>query len=66
MLLATCGGDASSNADLIQEVFKREMNYLHCSVAGIYVAPWCTAPAELGDKAEMIAQKMREGLQWIG
>jgi len=65
MLLATCGGEASSNADLIQEVFKREMDYLRCRVAGIYIAGSCTAPAALGDKPETIARQMMEGLRRI-
>ena len=36
-LLATCGGDIIDNTDLIREVYKREMNYLHCISMGIYL-----------------------------
>ena len=58
VLLATCGGSAESNGDLIQEVFSREMDYLHCQVLGKYIVPLCTIPSELGEKAKQTAQQM--------
>ena len=58
MLLATCGGSAEEDGDLIQEVFRREMEYLRCRILGKYVAPFCTTPSELGDQAQQIAQQM--------
>lgn len=58
VLLTTCGGSAEKNADLIQEIFSREMDYLHCQILGKYVVPLCTVPAELGDKASQVAQQM--------
>lgn len=64
VLLTTCGGDAENNADLIQEIFQREMAYLHCRVMGSYVIPLCdsTLPTRLGDKAKRIAQQMYSDL----
>lgn len=58
MLLATCGGSAEENGDLIQEVFRREMEYLHCRILGKYIAPFCITPSDLGDQARQIAQQM--------
>ncbi len=57
-LLATCGGEAENNADLIQEIYKREMNYLHCNIVGNYIVSLCTVPSELGSKTEQTAQQM--------
>ena len=58
MLLATCGGEASSNADLIEQVFRREMDYLGCKVVGVHVVGNCGQPAELGGRAERTAREM--------
>lgn len=58
MLLVTCGGDAENNADLIKEIFKREMDYLQCNIIGMYVAPNCTTPSSLGNITQTIAQEM--------
>jgi len=57
-LLVTCGGATESNADLIQEVFAREMRYHHCRVVGMYIVPHCTVPSQLGEDAERTAQRM--------
>lgn len=57
-LLATCGSDAAGNADLIREIFHREMRYLGCEVLGTYVADMCTVPAELGRAAVEAAERM--------
>lgn len=62
LLLSTCGGEAERNADLIQEIFTREMNYLHCRVVGCYVVPNCTTPAKLGDTVSKTARHMAEDL----
>lgn len=61
-LLATCGGPARDNADLIQIVFEREMDYLGCRVCGSYVVDNCTTPAELGDRAVQMAARMAREL----
>jgi len=58
MLLATCGGSADENADLIQEIFKRQMAYLQCHIVGCYIVPNSTTPAELGQAASNTAQRM--------
>jgi len=58
MLLATCGGDAENNADLIRLIFEREMQYLHCQIVGEFVVPDCTLPAQLGSIKDEIAVKM--------
>ena len=63
MLLATCGGDAESNADLIKEIFKREMEYLQCNIIGMYIAPNCTTPSSLGNMPRIIAQEMINDLK---
>lgn len=61
-LLVTCGGAAESNADLIQEVFAREMRYLHCRVVGTYIVPDCSAPGQLDQRAEPTARRMFDEL----
>lgn len=62
VLLATCGGSAEGNADLLRSIFRREMDYLHCRIAGEYVVPLCTVPAELGARAEQVAREMYRDL----
>ena len=62
MLLATSGGDAESNTDLIQEVFRREMEYLHCQVIGCYTAGSCASPSTLGRMPQDIAERMMADL----
>lgn len=57
-LLATCGGDAAGNADLVQAIFDREMEYLGCEVVGRYVVDHCSVPAKLGAKAAETAERM--------
>lgn len=58
MLLATCGGDAENNADLIRLVFEREMKYLHCQIVGEFIVPDCTLPSNLGAIKDEMAVKM--------
>jgi multimeric flavodoxin WrbA len=58
MLLATCGGSRDENADLIQEVFKRQMSYVQCRVVGCYIVPNCTIPENLGKIVSSTAQRM--------
>lgn len=60
LLLTTCGGDADTNADLIREIFTREMNYLHCRIIGIYNVPNCTIPSALGEDVQKTAQCMAD------
>lgn len=59
-LLVTCGDAAERNADLIQEVFEREMRYVGCRVAGKYIVPNCSSPDKLGEKGKNAAQAMYE------
>ncbi|NTV37015.1 MAG: NAD(P)H-dependent oxidoreductase [Anaerolineaceae bacterium] len=61
-LLATCGGSAEYNADLLQAMFDRNMDYLGSKVIGKYVVPDCTTPAELGEKADKIASAMAKDI----
>ena len=51
VLLTTCGGDAENNADLIQKIFKRAMDYHHCRIIGNYVVAQCpsTLPSKIVD-----------------
>ncbi|MBN2442524.1 MAG: flavodoxin family protein [Spirochaetales bacterium] len=58
LLLATCGGSREENADIIQEIFNREMTYLQCQIVGKYIMPNCTLPVNPGDKARELAQDM--------
>jgi multimeric flavodoxin WrbA len=57
-LLVTCGGDAHDNADLIEVMFDRQMEYVRCEVVGTYVVANCTTPGELGVRAMDIAEQM--------
>jgi multimeric flavodoxin WrbA len=57
-LLTTCGGGAEENADLIEQIFRREMAYLECPVVGAYAVPHCSQPSELGDPARQVASQM--------
>ncbi len=57
-LLVTCGADAKDNADLIQEMFDREIAYVRGIVIGKYVVANCTTPAELGERAAATARQM--------
>jgi multimeric flavodoxin WrbA len=58
VLLTTCGGGANDNADLIQEIFRREMAYLECKIVGAYVVPHCSSPPELDESAYQVARQM--------
>jgi multimeric flavodoxin WrbA len=57
-LLVTCAGPREGNADLIQEIFRREMSYGRCRVVGIYIVPDCTSPQALGARAFDVAKRM--------
>jgi multimeric flavodoxin WrbA len=61
-MLVTCGGDAAGNADLVAPMFVREMDYLGCHVAGMYVVADCTTPDVLGEKLERTAARMAADL----
>lgn len=58
LFLSTCYENAESDGDLILEIFKREMNYLDCQVAGYYVAGDCTGKGELQPKDVAEARKL--------
>ena len=62
VLLTTCGGLAEESADLLQEIFEREMSYLQCRVIGEYVLPSCTAPSELGSRAQRLADQIAQSI----
>ena len=57
-LLTTCGGGSEDNADLIQEIFCREMAYLGCRIVGTYVVPHCSSPSDLSESDLRVAQQM--------
>lgn len=57
-LLVTCGGDAGDNADLIQVMFDRQIEYMRCETIGKYVVANCTTPDELGPRAYDVAERM--------
>lgn len=64
VLLTTCGGDAENNTDLIQEIFKRAMNYHHCRILGKYIIPLCPSalPSKIIDEATFTARQMYDDL----
>jgi hypothetical protein len=59
-LLTTCGGGAEENADLIAEIFRREMDYLECRIVGSCAVPHCSSPSELSEAAFRAAREMGE------
>ncbi len=63
LLMVTCGGDGENNADLIRQIFEREMNYLHCQICGEFVVPNCTVPANLSLIKDEIAIQMKDVIQ---
>ncbi|MBN2536523.1 MAG: flavodoxin family protein [Spirochaetales bacterium] len=66
LLLTTCGGDADTNTDLIREIFKREMDYLHCRIIGAYCVPNCTTPPAPGKAAQQTARLMADDIRNYG
>jgi multimeric flavodoxin WrbA len=58
VLLLTCGGGASDNADLTLPMFEREMDYTGGHIAGMYVLDNCSSPLEDAPRAEALAQQM--------
>jgi multimeric flavodoxin WrbA len=58
VLLVTCAGPVEGNADLVQTVFDRTVDYLQCESAGKFVVPFCTVPQQLGEASEKTAQAM--------
>ncbi len=61
-LLVTCGSGIEDNADVIQTIFEREVDYLKCTVAGQFIVPDCSTPDKLGDKADTTARAMLQRL----
>lgn len=57
-LLVTCGDAIENNADVIQVIFRREMDYARAIAAGIFIVPDCTTPRRLGEKAPQMAVRM--------
>lgn len=62
MLLVTCGGDEENNADLIRQIYEREMKYLHCQIVEEFVVPECTLPSNLGAIKIEFAVKMNNAV----
>jgi len=64
-LLATCGGDAAGNADLLEEAFRRLLDYAQCQPAGIYVLDNCSGrPIGPCADSEALARRMARELDW--
>ncbi len=62
-LLVTCGDPVENNADIIQTIFRRQMDCLDCTVAGIFILPECpSTPHSLGGRPAILAAQMAEGL----
>ena len=49
-LLVTCLGPVEGNADLIQEAFKRVMDYVKMEPVGSLVVPFCSTPEAIGEE----------------
>jgi len=61
-LVATCGGAIRSNTDLIKQIYKREMDYLHCRTLGTYFCSEGKTKKEMILKARLVAARMIEQL----
>jgi multimeric flavodoxin WrbA len=61
-LLSTCGGTLEEDADLIQAMFDRLMQYLQCDVIGHYILPGCSQAGKLGDRADKSAREMAQAI----
>ncbi len=46
-LLVTCGDPIENNADVIQTIFRRQMDCLDIEVTGIYIQPERSLPVSL-------------------
>lgn len=57
-LLVTCGDEIENNADVIQTIFRREMDCLDVAVAGIYILPGCPDTGHPGERAAVLASRM--------
>ena len=57
-LVATCGGAIRSNTDLIKEIYKREMDYLHCRALGTYFCSEGKTKKQMTHKATLLATRM--------
>ncbi len=57
-LLATCGGTAEENVDLMQATFDRQAEYLRAEVVGHYVLGECTLAAARGEPGAQLAAQM--------
>lgn len=62
ILVTTCGGSKEGNADLIIQIFEREMAYLGIEVLNSLVADNCSTPDVMGEVAKEIASAMIQTL----
>ena len=62
-LLVTCGDPVENNADVIQTIFRRQMEAARCEPAGIYILPDCpSTPRRLGSRPAVLAGQMAREL----
>jgi multimeric flavodoxin WrbA len=61
-LLVTCGDEIENNADVVQVIFRRELEVADMTLAGIYIVPNCSTPAKLGARAAEMAEHMANEL----
>jgi multimeric flavodoxin WrbA len=57
-LLVTCGGPAKGNADVVQEVFDRFVEFGKADSVGKYIIAGTTVPDEIEEKAADVIRKM--------
>lgn len=64
-LLATCGGTAEGNADLMQAMFQRQADYLRAKVVGCYVLGECTMAAARGEPGAQLAARLARDIRGV-
>ena len=61
-LLVTCGGPIEGNADIIGVAFDRQNGFCKTETIGRYIIPGCTAPADMGQPARDVVNKMAQAV----
>jgi|WetSurMetagenome_2_1015567.scaffolds.fasta_scaffold140229_2 multimeric flavodoxin WrbA len=64
ILLTTCGGGASDNLDLVEEAFRREIDYVQARLLGMHALAECS-PERIAGQGDAIVQAMCAELETI-
>jgi FMN-dependent NADH-azoreductase len=62
-LLVTCAGPVENNADLIQQAFDRQVEYLQFVNSGKYIVPYFSTPEQAEERLDKTAQSLAETVQ---